>query len=375
MYFDEIGPGEHSIGHDGGIAVKLPSPDSLACSSGTLAKREQNVHTPQQTQNARASSSQTADADSPGFDSATRFFDSQLLQWPNNGRACASSHGSSAPRTNIVLASSGRVQTKHRTPSLMGPPVPPAMVSLIHGKCAEWVPCDKIDVVPVPSHRQKAVRGACILERMNQLLSRRNATETGQKEAPGHGQIGLTEASEPNAPAQKRRRLQVPISLSDFSADLSQNCPPRKQEAHGDGKTGKVEVGERVRISEAALLAHATGFRLSSSRADSQNWRHAQVMGVVYANDSDQSRDVHDYVLILAHDVGEADVSGEGARCEIRQAEDAEIVTVPGEIVKDTCLCVRLGGRNQCPTSRGGRRGQSDVQQRSDLEEQARLAR
>ena len=363
MYFDEIGPGEHSPGHDRGIAVKMPSPDRLACSLGTLAKREQNFRTPQQTQNARASSSQTADADSPGFDSAK--LDSQLLQWPKNGRAFASSHGANAPKTNTVLASSGRVQTKYRAPSLMGPPVPPALVGLIHGKCAEWVPCDKIDVVPVPSPRQKAVRGACILERMNQLLSRPNATETGDKEAPCHGQTGLTEASEPNAPAHKRRRLQVPISLSDFSADLSQNC----------GKTGKVEVGERVKISEAALVAHATGFRLSSSRADSQNWRHAQVIGVVYANDSDQSRDVHDYVLILAHNVGEADVSGEGARSEIRQAEDAEIVTVPGEIVQDALLCVRLGGRNQCPTSRGGRRGQSDFEQRSALEEQTRLAR
>lgn len=309
QYFDEIGsPSVHISGHNGSVRAKVSGTAILPCSLGMLGGEP------------------------------------NLCTRPSN--------------------------LKDRTPSSIGPPVPPARCSRNHDGSSNWVAHDKVHGVQAPPPRQKAVRGACILERMNQLLSHRVTSEIGLKEAPCDERAGPTASSEPKEPAFKRRRLKAPsLSLPDSSVDLWTKLCSKEKEAYREGKPRKLEAGDKLTISEGALLTHAAGFTLSSSRADSRNWRYAQVMGLVYTN---QSRDIHDYVLILAQDICEASESGESARGEIRQAENAEIVTVPSEVVQDESLCIFLGNLS---TTLDGWRGHSDLEQREDLNEQAKLAR
>jgi hypothetical protein len=174
-------------------------------------------------------------------------------------------------------------------------------------------------------------RGACILERMNQLLARNDDT-AGPKCAagqPAHVESARERRFEVEEPARKRHNQ----CATSSSAGLS----PRG--AHRTGAAAK--IGCTVLISEAALRAHT---QMSNGGSDDgvqgKGWRHALILSAIYGN---MDSGIDSFILALAPrgiSLAQSNTAAALPDSNNDAAEDAEVVTVPAVVLEDVRSCI-----------------------------------
>jgi hypothetical protein len=174
-------------------------------------------------------------------------------------------------------------------------------------------------------------RGACILERMNQLLARNDDTAGPKCVAgqPAHVESARERSFEVDEPARKRHHQ----GAASSSALLS----PRG--AHRTGAAAK--IGCTVLISEAALRAHT---QMSNGGSDDgaqgKGWRHALILSAIYGN---TDSGIDSFILALApRGISSAQSNTAAALPDPNNdaAEDAEVVTVPAVVLEDVRSCI-----------------------------------
>jgi hypothetical protein len=174
-------------------------------------------------------------------------------------------------------------------------------------------------------------RGACILERMNQLLARNDDT-AGPKCAagqPAHVESARERRFEVEEPVRKRHHQDAASS----SAVLS------PKGAHRTGAAAK--IGCTVLISEAALRAHKqTSNAGSDDGTQGKGWRHALILGAIYGN---TDSGIESFILALApRGISRAQSNTAAALPDSNNdaAEDAEVATVPAALLEDVRSCI-----------------------------------
>ena len=174
-------------------------------------------------------------------------------------------------------------------------------------------------------------RGACILERMNQLLARNDDT-AGPKCAagqPAHVESARERRFEVEEPVRKRHHQDAASS----SAVLS------PKGAHRTGAAAK--IGCTVLISEAALRAHKqTSNAGSDDGTQGKGWRHALILSAIYGN---TDSGIDSFILALApRGISRAQSNTAAALPDSNNdaAEDAEVATVPAALLEDVRSCI-----------------------------------
>ena len=179
--------------------------------------------------------------------------------------------------------------------------------------------------------KQNAQRGACILERMKQLLARSNNT-VGQRCAagpPAPVEAAMGRSVEAQEPARKRH-------CPDATCSSSTALPPRG--VHRAGAAAK--VGCTVLISEAALRAQQQTARDGGDGGDGgekgKGWRQALILSAIYDN-ADSAID--SFILALAP---RGTSRGQSSTPALQDSgnDAAEVVTVPAAVLEDAQNCI-----------------------------------